>query len=261
MTALTAGAISLVSALANAINLSATAATGGTAPYTYQWYRSVVSGFTTGAGNLLSGQTSLTLSDTSLVPNTTYYYVLIATDSATPTPATVSYSQFTATTLSNILSQNQFAMASIQGMLDLKVGQASVVAAEVDVSETGTLYAAQPVRIVSSSDGIPKVIHCSANSDSVFGYIVYDIKSQGFKAGQRIELAQGGSCMYLYASGAITRGNQVISDVASIPNGGVKDFSSGTTGENIVGYAYDLAAAYGSLIRVVLRCPSFLSHT
>lgn len=63
------------------IDLSATAATGGTAPYTYQWYRSDTAVFTPGAGTLIPGATDLTYNDTGLSYYTTYYYKVVATDS------------------------------------------------------------------------------------------------------------------------------------------------------------------------------------
>jgi Protein of unknown function (DUF4054) len=59
-------------------------ASGGTGPYTYQWYRSVsappTGPFVPSALNILVGETALTLLDTSLIPNTVYYYILVATD-------------------------------------------------------------------------------------------------------------------------------------------------------------------------------------
>lgn len=76
----TAGTIALDSKTTTTVNLTCTAASGGTAPYTYQWYRSTSSGFTPGAGNILAGETALTLADTGLTQGTTYYYVLRATD-------------------------------------------------------------------------------------------------------------------------------------------------------------------------------------
>lgn len=83
--ALSSGTASWTSATNAAINLSATAASGGTAPYTYQWHRSTTSGFTPGGGNALSGATSLTLSDTTAAASTNYFYKLVSTDSATAT--------------------------------------------------------------------------------------------------------------------------------------------------------------------------------
>ncbi len=77
----TAGALSQLSVSDTKASLSSAAATGGAAPYTYQWYRSTTSAFSPGAGNLISGATALTLNDTGLIPNTQYYYKVRATDS------------------------------------------------------------------------------------------------------------------------------------------------------------------------------------
>ncbi len=84
--ALTAGAVVQTGSTATTISFTAAAATGGSSPYTYQWYRSITSGFTPGGGNILSGQTSLTLADSSgLSANTVYYYKLVSTDNAAAT--------------------------------------------------------------------------------------------------------------------------------------------------------------------------------
>jgi hypothetical protein len=66
-------------------DLSVGVATGGTSPYTYQWYRSTSSGFTPGGGNILSGKTSRSFTDSGLTPATNYYYVCRATDNASAT--------------------------------------------------------------------------------------------------------------------------------------------------------------------------------
>jgi lysophospholipase L1-like esterase len=79
--ALTAGTSSSSGITANSATVTNSGASGGTSPYTYQWYRSTTSGFTPNSGNLVSGATSLTLNDTGLSASTTYYYVLVATDS------------------------------------------------------------------------------------------------------------------------------------------------------------------------------------
>lgn len=62
---------------------------------TYQWYRSTTQGFTPGGGNILSGKTSRTLTDTGLTSNTVYYYVLRATSGMD----TVDYPEFDVKTL------------------------------------------------------------------------------------------------------------------------------------------------------------------
>ncbi len=83
--AITAGTAVEVSHTSSAASLSCGAASGGTAPYTYQWYRSTTPAFTPGGGSLLSGATSLTLCDIGLTAETKYYYVCRATDAVAAT--------------------------------------------------------------------------------------------------------------------------------------------------------------------------------
>lgn len=248
---LTAGALSLVSQASTSLQLSSAAASGGTAPYTYQWYRSTTSGFTPGAGNIIAGATALSLTDTGLIPNTQYYYKVVVTDAV---PNTATATQLASATLPPVLSQNQFAMAPYLGTVDLRFAYNSV-SVQVDVSQATALYAGAAVKMVDSADGVPKVVGCAANSDEVLGFINYDIKSQTFVAGSACEISMAGNVMYLYATGAISRGAQVQLDISTM--GGVAQ-SVGSSGADIVGWAYDKAAAAGALIRVVIKTPSFL---
>lgn len=248
----TAGALSLVSKTDTKATVSSAVAVSGTTPYSYQWYRSTTSGFSPGGGNILTGKTSLLLQDSGLIPNTIYYYKVVATDSAA-TPLTATSSQLAVTTDSQTQSQNAFTETSIRGMLDLKFN-ANTVSVQIDASETGTLYAGSPVKMYDSAGGVPKVVACSADTDEVLGFINYDIKSRSFVAGDLCEISMSGNVMYLYATGAIARGVQVCLDLA---NNGIEAVG-GSGGEDIVGWAYDKASAQGDLIRVFIKTPSFL---
>lgn len=252
--ALTTGVLSLVSVSSNSDNLITTAASGGTGPYTQQWYRSTTTGFSPGGGNIITGATALTLSDSGLIPNTPYYYKVVFTDTGNSN-ATVTSTQLVVTTSSPSQSINVFAQSPFLGSLDLKVGPTNVAAMQIDVSQATGLFGGSAVKVVDSADGVPKVIGCAADSDEVWGFICYDIKSKVYVAGDRCEVAQAGSVMWLYATTAISRGTQVVLDLTSL---GSVQSSSGQTSDNIVGYAYDKATSYGQLIRVSLRCPSFL---
>jgi len=87
--ALSPGTASLTSATNTTLTLNGGTALGGTAPYTYQWYRSTTANFTPGAGNLLSGATSATLADSaSLAADTPYYYIRRVTDNVGATADT-----------------------------------------------------------------------------------------------------------------------------------------------------------------------------
>lgn len=249
---LTAGALSSSFVGATTASLVSAAATSGTSPYTYQWYRSTTTGFTPGGGNILSGATALTLADSGLIPNTPYFYKVIATDSVA---ATATSSQLAVVTTGAVLSPNQFAQSSIAGTVDLRFAPFTV-AVQIDASQVGSIYAGAPVKIVaqSAANAVPKVVACSASTDECYGFLNYDIKTIAFQAGYRAEVSMTGNVIYLYATGAITQGSQVQLDVT---NNGVAQLV-GSSGANVVGWAFDGAAAMGSLIRVVLRTPSFL---
>ena len=251
--ALTAGVISLVSETSTTVNLSATAATGGTGAVTYQWYRSTTSGFTPGGGNILTGQTALTLADTGLIPNTGYFYKLQATDTV---PTTVTYTQFAVVTNPAVLNPNQFQLTPFLGMLDLRFDY-DTVSAKIDITQATPLYAGAAVKWVpaTSPNSLPSVIGCAANSDEVFGFINFDIKTTQYVAGSLCELSIEGNVMYLFSTGAITQGSQVTLDLTTM--GGVAQ-KVPSSGNNIVGWAYDGAASAGTLIRVKLLTPSFL---
>ena len=253
MAALAAGALSQVSVQSTTATVSSAVATGGTGPYTYQWYRSNLTGFVAGPGNLISGATSLTLNDSGLIPNTTYFYKVIATDS---TLATATSSQLALSlTLPPSLSQNSFVQPNFLGVVDLRFNM-NTVAAQIDVSASTNLYYwGQAVKIVpNTAGGLPKVIGCTLKTDQVFGFINFDIKTIAFGAGMNCEVSLWGNVMYLYSTGAITQGQPVYLDVTSV--GGVQ--ATGATA-TMVGTAIDGAAAAGVLIRVMfVPNPTFI---
>lgn len=247
---LAAGALSQVSVSANSDSLVSAVATGGTAPYTYQWYRSVVSGFSPGGGNLIAGATSLTLNDTGLTPNTQYYYKVVVTDSAA---ATATSAQLAVLTSATTLNPNAFAQSPIVGMIDMRFDY-DTVSVMIDPAQMSPLYAGMAVKVTQTVSGVPSVVGCAADSDEVFGFINFDIKTVQYLAGNMAEISQAGNVMYLYSTGAIARGSQVTLDLST--GGGVAQ-ATGSSGNNIVGWAFDLAAAAGVLIRVKLSVPSF----
>lgn len=249
--AVTAGALSQVSVGPTTASLSSAVATAGTAPYTYQWYRSTTSGFTPGGGNIIAGATALTLNDTGLIPNTQYFYKVVATDAV---PATSTSTQLAVATSAPVISPNSFSQSPFLGMIDMRFDY-DTVSVQIDASQATALYPGQAVKMVDSADGVPKVVACSANSDEVFGFINFDIKSVTFPAGAACEISMAGNFIYLYATGAIARGAQVQLDVSTV--GGVAT-KVGSSGADYVGWAYDKAAAAGALIRVKLAVPSFV---
>lgn len=250
--AVTAGALSQVSVGPTSAILASEAASGGTGPYTYQWYRSQTSGFTPGGGNIISGATSLTLSQSGLIPNTTYFYKVIATDTG-DSNATDTSDELTLVTSVPALNPNQFAQSEFLGVIDMRFPY-NTVSVQIDASQATPLYAGSAVKMVDSAGGVPKVIGCSADSDEVLGFINYDIKTQAFVAGSGAEISMGGNVIYLYSTAAIARGAKVVLTLTT--NGGVGP-TTGSSGKCIVGWAYDKASAAGELIRVFLKTPYF----
>lgn len=241
----TAGALSKVSVGKNAASLLSAGASGGTGPYTYQWYRSTTTGFTPGAGNLISGATALTLDDTGLDAGTTYFYKVKATDSGAVADTS---GQLTVTTAAALPEQNQFAQSQVLGQVVLG-NPVGTYSAQIGEDVTDTLVAGQAVKVIDDANGLPQVEPCDADDDELWGFINYDVKSQGFVAGDRCEISQAGNVMLLQATGPVARGEEVCLDVTYV--GGVRAKSDATNGDTIAGYAYDKASA-AQLIRVKL---------
>ena len=258
--AVTAGALSKVSVSQYSDSLSSAAATGGSTPISYQWFRNVSASTTIGPA--VSGATSLTLNDSSLIPGTVYYYHVLATDSLGSIGTSGALS---VTTLNpGVLSQNAFTEVPFLGVLDQRYNY-NVKEIQIDSTQTTAVYAGQAMKFAASpsAGGVPAMIACTSNTDVCQGFIVYDLKNVAYQAGalaggynfgsnNRCELAQGGTVIYLYATGAITRGAQVCLDVSS--PGGVQ--ATGNSAE-VAGWAIDGATAGGQLIRVQLSSPSF----
>lgn len=255
---LAAGALTQVSVSQYSDQLSSAVATGGSTPYAYQWYKNVVGTGTLGAA--ISGATGLTLNDTNLIPGTVYFYHVIVTDAAA---ATATSAALTVTTLNpGVLNPNQFNLVPFLGVLDQRYNY-NTQQGQIDSTQVGTLYAGQAMKATSTLGGVMKYVACTANSDVCQGFIVFDIKNQGYAAAvaepaynfgknSNFEISKAGNVIYLYATGPITRGAQVCLDVSS--PGGVQATGNSST---VVGYAVDGATASGTLIRVELKTPSF----
>jgi hypothetical protein len=248
---LAAGALSIVLAGQSTASLSSAVATGGTGPYTYQWYRSTTTGFSPGAGNIITGATSLTLQDSGLLAGTQYYYKVVATDTGNSN-ATATSSQLGVLTEPQ-QAPNQFAQTQITGLIDMRVGPTNVMAAQVDVSVAtaaapyNVIYPGQAVKIVANTTGgIPKVAPISSKSDAWIGFVKFNIKDIQYVAGQNLEIAMMGTVIWLYATGAVTQFAEVCLDNTFV--GGVQ--ATGATATK-VGWAVDGASAAGQ-IRVML---------
>lgn len=262
--ALAIGSLTKVSVGATTASLLAPAATGGTGSIAYQWYRSTSSPPNIGTDTIVTGATSLSLSDSGLTPGTVYYYQVVADDSGDEASSAV----LTVTTSAQSPDPNQFTQAPMLGMLDQHLNY-NTVACLFDPAGSGTLVAGQAVKFSAASDqgtgiagagnGEILVEPSDDESDDICGFVNYDIKSAVFAPGDRMQVSMTGNVMYLYAALALTRGDYV----TSLPsgedggcNGGVVP-ATGSSGNPIAGVALD-TAAIGTLARIRIMAHSHL---
>lgn len=245
--AVTAGALSKVLIGSSTANLSSAAATAGTGPYTYQWYRSTTTGFTPGSATLISGATSLTLDDTGITPSTSYFYKVVATDTGASS-ATSTSAQLAVNTTQGGPNPNQFKQQTLVGTVDQSFNY-DTLAVQIDPSSAGGLKPGQAVKVTQTVNGVPMVIECAADTDDVFGFINYNFKNVSFNPYDRCDISTGGNVIYLVATTAIPRGKACTLDLTYI--GGVAA-ATGSSSNRIVGTAYDIASAAGQTFRVKL---------
>lgn len=149
------------------------------------------------------------------------------------------------------LTPNDFAMQSYQGKVDLGP-LTNVITCRVSANETATLVAGQTVKLEDSAGGVPNVLARTADTDAVFGVIVYNHKDSGYVAKDMVEVAIVGTVMYMTAAAAIARGVAVHGVVAT------KKVATATGAYPEVGIALDKAAADGDLVRVYITAPRAL---
>lgn len=256
--ALAVGPITAVQTFATSAQLSCAAATGGTGPYTYQWYKSFTTGFTPGAAYLISGATALTFTDTNLQPGEEVFYVVVVTDTGNA-GATANSAQLGVTTLAGSpLDPNQFMMiptlgdpgdgyqtGTWSGRLDSSVGATVCYAATA-------IKAVNPTGATSGYATAPTFTPCTANSDACVGFILQSKRNQTFTAGQPFEYASGGDVIYLLATANGNQGDYAQLDITV--TGGVAP-KVGSSGAIIVG-TFEDKPYVGQVCRVKLQLPS-----
>jgi len=152
-----------------------------------------------------------------------------------------------------MVSQNQFEMAPIQGQLTLQLNT-NTIPCQVDTTVVAPLVPGQPVKVVDSAGGQPKVIGAALDTDDIFGFVNYSIKDSAFPALAQLEIsAFQDNVMYMTAGAAIARNASVEVVIAS------KKVVTAASGKRIVGRALDKALADGDLIRVVIMLPGALA--
>lgn len=102
-------------------------------------------------------------------------------------------------------SLNQFVPNRVRGeYLDWGLN-ALVLEAQIDASETGTLYAGDPVKIKSTSTGKLKVV-AGATTDAFVGYILYNPKHETVKAGDIVSILIDGGVISEVTEDAVSAG-------------------------------------------------------
>lgn len=148
------------------------------------------------------------------------------------------------------MNMNEFNMQVVKGLIDLRNGGGAPVSCQADAT-SGTLVPGQAVKLVPSNNrGIPRVVACTVDTDDVFGFVVYDVKSSSFIAGDRLEvLPMRNGVMYMEANAALPQGSEVALFITG------QKVIVATSTDRIVGRAIDGASASGKLIRVQVDLP------
>ena len=144
------------------------------------------------------------------------------------------------------LTMNQFAITTVAGQMDLEF-HGGVLSAIVSPNQSGSLVAAQAVKVEDTTGGAIKVLARTSTTDPIFGIIARNPKNASFSLGMPVELAQANSAIYMTALGAISRGASVEIDFSTnsvTPALGINP---------ILGIALDKAVNAGDLIRILLR--------
>jgi len=106
---------------------------------------------------------------------------------------------------------NQFAPKRLRGELMDWGLNAEVMEVQVDVSETGTVYAGDKVMIVGTSSGKLKVA-LAGDGDAGYGYAIYNPKKGSWKAGDKLSILRDGGVLNCVTEDAISAGAVVYYD-------------------------------------------------
>lgn len=143
---------------------------------------------------------------------------------------------------------NQFLPNRVRGeYLDWGLN-AMVMEVQIDATETGTLYAGDPVKIVSTSKGKLKVV--AAGADAAFGYILFNPKHETAKAGDIVSVLCKDGVISEVTEEAISAGASVYYVAA---DGSVS--ATGAQGQEPMGITLEATSATtgGALVAVLVK--------
>lgn len=143
--------------------------------------------------------------------------------------------------------QNQFDQSIEIGALTL-APNLNIIPVTIDSTVTDTLLAGQAVRIVANSAKNITVSAVTTTAHIFFGFIPFSRGLTSFKKLQLVDIACGGSVIWLRAGAAINKSAQVmVGGTLTAPS-----VITATTGKVVVGVALDKAAALNDLVRVLV---------
>ena len=149
-------------------------------------------------------------------------------------------------------NQNQLTPSVVLGQASMIVNP-TVISARLNPASTAYFQAGTAVKYVTGADGDILVDAVSGATDGpVCGVILYNPRLSKPTKGQMVEIAQGGSYIWLEASAAINRGANVSSAPGVAGTTDPQVTTDTTSTHYITGVAVDQAAAEGDLIRVQL---------
>jgi hypothetical protein len=125
----------------------------------------------------------------------------------------------------------------------------STITCKISSTSTEVFGPATAVKIVNVADATLPVVEKAAATDSIFGFISYNYKSNVPVAGDLVEISSFGQEMFMEASGAIAGGGLVEIVAAT-------DKVAGSAGTNkVVGINMIRVGADGELTRVLIQTP------
>lgn len=147
------------------------------------------------------------------------------------------------------LNQNQFAQTPLLGQVSLVVNP-SIISVKINPeSVSAKLQAGQAVKLIAGTSAEILVDVPTSDTDGpVLGVIIYNPRKNIYAAGDTVEIATAGSCVFMEAGAAINRGAKV-----STTYSGPTVVTNNTAGKQITGVAFDQAANAGDLIRVMVQ--------
>ena len=150
------------------------------------------------------------------------------------------------------MNVNQFERGAVVGDLDLAYfGYENVISCRYDPDGTGNLVPGESVMLkdggANDTAGPPLIDkRSSEHLSTIWGTVRREARKTYYEPGETVEIAVGGACMFLKASGALNRGVAVTPVLATA--GSVKAVSTKTH----YGITLDKAAD-GDIIRVLIQ--------